>query len=280
MTMTMTKYAWMPQSYLVIVPEARHYFFQLDQQILWVHSHSFVLDTECICSLISMFNKLDRSEISANDTSDNASAVESNNNRSSAAASLAEAETKVVRRMRVTVFTVLSAVSVAICIAAYIGARQSEINDFRLDFANLGFKFVRTFEGRAKQDLAMLAGFAMDYTSHAKYAKLEWPFVTLPDFHHQAGHLARIGGFMSVGLVTLVEDHKREAFVQFMKNDSAQQEGYALQLGLPTESVAPIPSFPDVTKWTSNGTMTDDTAGPFMVITQYFPSSSKRQDAS
>jgi hypothetical protein len=132
-----------------------------------------------------------------------------------------------------------------------------------------------SFESQAKQRLAMLEGFTVDLTSHAKNTKnAPWPFVTLPDYHYRAGLVARDAGFMSVVLLTVVEETERAQFVQFLQNDTSQQVGFARQVGLPVEAVAPIPPFPDIVRLTLHGPVVDDTPGPFMVTTQIYPSRS------
>jgi hypothetical protein len=146
---------------------------------------------------------------------------------------LAAAETTVVGRLRLFVVAMLTMASVAICGVAYVVARQSEIDDFRRDFTNLGEKFARSFEFQAKQRLAMMEGFTVDLTSHAKNMNLRWPYVTLPDYHYRAGLLARDAGFTSVAFNTVVREDERAAFIQLLQNDTSQQEGFAMQLGPP-----------------------------------------------
>jgi hypothetical protein len=193
-----------------------------------------------------------------------------------AAVTLAAAETKVVGRLRLTVVGLLTIVSVAICSVSYASVRRSEVNDFQRDFTNLGEKFALSFESQAKQRLAMLEGFTVDLTSHAKNTEnAQWPFVTLPDYQYRATLLARDAGFMSAAFNTVVEVDERTQFVQFLQNDTSQRVGFAMQLGLPVEAVAPIPPFPDIVKLTPKGPIVDDTPGPFMVATQIYPSRSK-----
>lgn len=198
-------------------------------------------------------------------------------NKAAAAAttSLGALESKIVGRLRITVVTILTAMALVTSFLAFGYARREEKRNFEDNFKSMAEKLARGFESAAKQHLSMLEGFAIDVTAYASNTKSEWPYVALPDFQLRAEHLAREANLMSVAYAVVVDGDEEDKFMDFLQNETSQQEGWAIQNGVSLAEVPPIPPHPYLVKFTSQGAVPNDQPAPYLVATQVYPSRSK-----
>lgn len=212
-------------------------------------------------------------DVSETDHSQNK--VAENTDVALATTSLGAVESAVVGRLRITVVTILTAMALLASFMAFGYARREERKNLEENFESMSEKLARGFEIAAKRHLAMMEGFAMDVTAFARNTESEWPYVALPDFQLRAEHLAREANLMSVAYAVVVDEGEEDGFIGFLRNESSQQEGWAIQLGVPLAEVPQIPPFPYIVKFTPQGAMPNDMPAPYLVSTQVYPSRSK-----
>lgn len=186
---------------------------------------------------------------------------------------LAQTETKTVGWLRLMLVTLLGLVAVSISLAAYRTTKSSERRVFENDTNNIVEKFIATFESTVRQRIAIIDNFSVDITSFVKdNTNVEWPFVSLPNFEIRAGQTAELAGLMSLGLLVSVEtEAEKLAFLSFAANDSTQEEGIALQLGIPVENVTQVPRFSTLMARTPAGYEVDTSSGPYLISNQVYP---------
>lgn len=187
---------------------------------------------------------------------------------------IAANETKAVITLRVTLWIIIVVTALCVCGIAYRNAHTNETKAFEDHFRILSDKFIDSFEVTTNLRFRIMEQFALSITAYAKNnnPRLEWPFVTVPDFEILAGQAASLASITTIALAMLVNDENKQAYLEFAMNDTSQMEGLAIQQGVGIAEIDRIPTFPQIVRTTSNGFQPDDSAGPYMLYAINYPS--------
>jgi hypothetical protein len=182
---------------------------------------------------------------------------------------LAKKENRAVWYLRFTVFLLMGAVALAVCLTVFFGAKNSEQSDFEEDFADMSQKLVESFQVSFSQRLGIYEDFSYEITSYTLDTNTSWPLVALPDFERRAGRTARLANMLSIIILPLVEAQVREEWENFANASFGwKAEGIALQQGVPVEDVEVPPLTPFIYQNGPDGREPAGGPGP------YFPGTS------
>jgi signal transduction histidine kinase/CheY-like chemotaxis protein len=145
--------------------------------------------------------------------------------------SLAEAETRVVKCLRVAVFLVLVLTAALVCTGVYLYTRNREEDNFTTNFENDARQVMESFHDLIERNIGAIASLSSSITSHALTTNTSFPFVTLPHFETMGSHSRDLSGSHIIHWLPLVTDEKRGEWEQFaMENrdqiDTAFQNDY------------------------------------------------------
>jgi hypothetical protein len=143
---------------------------------------------------------------------------------------LAQRESKAVYRLRIAVFCVLIASTVAVSVIAYSYLKRNEERNFEASYSDQANVVLNAVRIKSNRRIGTIRSFAEALTSHAASNGQIWPNVTLPDFEIQGTATTRLADIMSLILVPIVSDGRRDGWEEYsVQNQAWLPEGLEVQ---------------------------------------------------
>jgi hypothetical protein len=122
-------------------------------------------------------------------TDENVSSAFSKSSKVEEQIQIANAESRYVCYLRALLFVVLFLLTGSISAAVYFYTRNSEVEEFKSSFEEMGFKVTDAFVLDASRRLVAIESLASAITSTALARGMAWPNVTLDDFERRSKYL-------------------------------------------------------------------------------------------
>lgn len=120
---------------------------------------------------------------------------------------LAKKETAAVLKLRVLVFVALLFAALAVSMSVFFVTSRGEAATFESDFEGSAKKMLQAFQEIVDQKVLGLSSFSAEVTSYERSSDtVEWPFVTVPDFHVRAQTVLALTKCLFIALYPLVSD--------------------------------------------------------------------------
>ena len=114
--------------------------------------------------------------------------------------------TKVVR-LRVIVITALLVAAAAVSSVVYLITRNSEMEEFEIQYEGNAEKVMDSFNDIVKE-MAAISGLGVAAEAHSQNSNSEWPFVTLSNFQERAGNARTLSGTLYVSINPIVDNNE------------------------------------------------------------------------
>jgi hypothetical protein len=143
---------------------------------------------------------------------------------------IGQEETKVIFKLRLLVFLVLSLAALAVSLSVYYITKNAEDEEFKASFEGNALKVIESFEEIVGQKLGALASLGVAFTSFARSHNQTWPFVTMNDFQERAASTRSLSESLFFELLPIVTNKDRAAWEKYsLKNMGWLAEGRAYQ---------------------------------------------------
>jgi hypothetical protein len=107
-------------------------------------------------------------------------------------------------RLRLLVIIALSLAATAVSSVVYIITRNSEMEEFEIQYEGNAEKVIESFTDIVKE-MAAISGLGVAAEAHSQNDKSEWPFVTLTNFQQRAGNARTLSGTLYVSINPIVD---------------------------------------------------------------------------
>jgi hypothetical protein len=148
--------------------------------------------------------------------------------------SLAKEETKQVFRLRVAVVLILIAAATSVSLAVYFITKNSEKEEFEIQYTGVAKKILDNFE-KIIVEMSAVSGLAVAATTSAEQMQLfystvgvsveteypiGWPFITLSDFQQRAGNVKSVSGAIYVSVNPIVSADEVPLWESYVQSDA------------------------------------------------------------
>jgi hypothetical protein len=117
--------------------------------------------------------------------------------------------TKVVR-LRVIVIIVLLLAAAAVSTVIYLITRNSEIDEFEIQYEGNAEKVIESFTDIVKE-MGAISGLGVAASANGLNNNEEWPFVTLSDLQERAGNARALSGTLYVSINPIIDNKEQLA---------------------------------------------------------------------
>ncbi|CAB9521225.1 respiration control sensor protein ArcB [Seminavis robusta] len=124
--------------------------------------------------------------------------------------SLARAETRSVRVLRMAVISALLLTAGIVSVGVFLYTRNEERQNFTNHFEDSALQVLESFHDMVERSLGSVASLSTDYTSYALHSNSSFPFVTLPDFSLRGSQFRAQSGSHIVHWLPLVQEDQRD----------------------------------------------------------------------
>ena len=177
---------------------------------------------------------VERSSGTGNSTNSNRTGDTTDDDVNTIKNTLAKEETKQVFRLRVAVVVILIAAATAVSLAVYFITKNSEKEEFEIQYSGVANKILNNFED-IMVEMSAVSGLAVAATTHAQQMQLfydslgltvatqfpvGWPFVTLPNFQEQAVNVKSLSGAIYVSVNPIVQTDELPLWESYVQSDA------------------------------------------------------------
>lgn len=188
---------------------------------------------------------VERSSGTGNSTNSNRTGDTTDDDLNTIKNSLAKEETKQVFRLRVAVVLILIAAATSVSLAVYFITKNSEKEEFEIQYTGVAKKILDNFE-KIIVEMSAVSGLAVAATTSAEQMQLfystvgvsveteypiGWPFITLSDFQQRAGNVKSVSGAIYVSVNPIVSADEVPLWESYVQSDANKwiDEGLAFQ---------------------------------------------------
>lgn len=130
---------------------------------------------------------------------------------------LGQRETRVVFRLRLLVFLVMTLAAAAVSITVYFITSRSEQDLFETQFDGAASKVLETFQNVLGQNVAAITTLSVAVIAHGIDHSRDWPFVTLSSFQQRSSTVRKLSDTLLLSVCPLVTDQDRREYEQLIK---------------------------------------------------------------
>ncbi|CAB9517945.1 Receptor-type guanylate cyclase gcy [Seminavis robusta] len=142
---------------------------------------------------------------------------------------VAKTETRHVLYSKILVGIVLCASAAFAGVFTYKFISNQETAEFQQKYEYYADELISVSETKATDAFLHLATFGVEITSLASYGGMQWPFVTVDDYHVRASDFGNLTGAIYATICPIIEEPEREAWVNYSLTESNKEwlhEGY------------------------------------------------------
>ena len=177
---------------------------------------------------------VERSSGTGNSTNSNRTGDTTDDDLNTIKNSLAREETKQVFRLRVAVVLILIAAATSVSLAVYFITKNSETEEFEIQYNGVANKILSNFE-EIMVEMSAVSGLAVAATTHQEQMTLfyntlgvsvetafpvSWPFFTLPNFQERARNVKSLSGAIYVSVNPIVQTDQLPLWESFVQSDA------------------------------------------------------------
>eukprot|EP00526_Cylindrotheca_closterium_P003695 CAMPEP_0113621262 /NCGR_PEP_ID=MMETSP0017_2-20120614/10860_1 /TAXON_ID=2856 /ORGANISM="Cylindrotheca closterium" /LENGTH=1329 /DNA_ID=CAMNT_0000530993 /DNA_START=95 /DNA_END=4084 /DNA_ORIENTATION=- /assembly_acc=CAM_ASM_000147 len=172
---------------------------------------------------------------------------------------------KKARMLRILVVIVFTAFTICLPLTIYTITQRNAEESFKEVLSTLTAKLISSVQRKLAEKLSAMDAFGRAFTSYELSSDQSWPMVTLPNFELRGRHVNELGGFLSVGLLPLVDSSIRDSWQNATQTNLQWLTDANHICGTFTVSS-------DILQLdSSEGLTRDDSSGPFLPTWQQTP---------
>jgi hypothetical protein len=140
----------------------------------------------------------------------------SSNTESQQRPQISSKESKVVNRLRISVFLALFFASMVVSVIVYIITSNSQHHEFCVQYEGMSGQLIHAFNDIVTQKISVVGSLRVSLMAHALDNEQGWPFVTLSSFQQRAETVRRLSNIYYLGTYPVVEESVKRDWEKYV----------------------------------------------------------------